>query len=141
VTINPILKRAVRIMIVDDEQVACSNIERILRSDGYEEIIVSHNVRNSVEQLEKNPCDIVLIGLLEADGLLLGEILRERYPTMPMVALSGNDSAELSVRAQLVGFNDFLLKPTSTLTLLRAVESQILYLDNRSIQNEEIISW
>jgi DNA-binding NtrC family response regulator len=124
-------------MVVDNEPGLCKVIERILRRNGYEDICFTHSARNCVEYLEKNLCDIVVISLNMPDvnGFILGELLRERYPFMPMIAMSDTDALEAIDRAEIVGFSDYIVKPVFAENLLVSLETQILRLDNPIIQS------
>jgi CheY-like chemotaxis protein len=134
VIINPILKRAVRIIIVDDEKMLATTIVKGLHGNGYESIMLVDTARSCLEQLETKPCDIALIAISmpAIDGLQLADVLREYYPDMPLIALIGNPDPDISFNAKSAGFNDLIKTPFSVEDVLKALESQILHLDSPS---------
>lgn len=74
------------------------------------------DARNGVEALEKaeaNRPDIALvdINMPYMDGLELTERLKERYPDISIVLVTGHSEFEYARRAIRIGVKDYLLKP------------------------------
>lgn len=117
----------VSILFVDDESLVLSGLRRMLRPMRHEwEMNFVESGKEALEWLESNPCDVVVsdMRMPQMDGAkLLGEI-REKYPRIIRLALSGHSEMQLlleSVRAT----HQFLAKPCDAETLKSTIERAI----------------
>ncbi len=133
-----------RILIVDDEESIRRSLAGILEDEGFETDEASDGEKALERTREGADVDLVLldIAMPGRDGIeVLGE-LRERWPTLPLVMMSGHGNIETAVRATQLGAFDFIEKPLSIekllLTLRHALEQAGLEAENRRLRAESI---
>ena len=102
-----------RILFVDDEVSILDGLRRMLRPMRHEwEMSFAPGAEAALSTLEAGPFDVIVTDMRmpEMDGASLLEILRERYPSMLRIILSGYTELQASLRAVPVA-HQFLLKP------------------------------
>ena len=100
------------ILVVDDEEMARSNIQHVLVRDGYD-VETSSNGPQALKMMESGKFDIVLTDLkMEMmDGVQLVESIKRIAPTTDVVMLTGYATVDTAVRAFTTGVSHFLAKP------------------------------
>ncbi len=105
----------VKVMLVDDE-----HLERTLirygtdwEGNGFEIIGEAESGKEALEMLETVEPDIILtdINMPQMDGLVFSEKVRERYPEIRIVIITGYREFEYAQKAVKLGVTEFLLKP------------------------------
>jgi len=102
-----------RILFVDDEVSILDGLRRMLRPMRHEwEMSFAPGAEAALSMLEAGPFDVIVTDMRmpDVDGASLLEILRERYPSMLRIILSGYTELQASLRAVPVA-HQFLLKP------------------------------
>ena len=114
------------ICIVDDQPHICSTVSGILADEGYE-TTVFHDAESFWQSLETQLPSLVLldIWLPGVDGLELLKRLHERFPSLPIIMMSGHAGIETAVTAIKAGAFDFMEKPLHLEALLEKVDSAI----------------
>jgi two-component system, NtrC family, nitrogen regulation response regulator NtrX len=134
------------VMIVDDEESIRETLSGIFEDEGYGTVTAASGEEGIRVARESNP-DIVLldIWLSGMDGIETLKELREQYPDLPVVIISGHANIELAVKATRIGAYDILEKPLSMekvlLTVYRALEKRNLELENRSLRRNLEKKW
>ena len=102
------------ILIVDDEADICDLVAGILQDEGYD----ARTARNSDDALSsivtRRPNLIFLDIWLQGsrlDGLQLLDAVKQEYPELPVVMISGHGNIETAVAAIKHGAYDFIEKP------------------------------
>ena len=115
--------KSTSILIVDDEKRICSSLSGILDDEGYETRAV-HDGHAALEAIEEQVPNLIILDLWMPgmDGLQLLEIVKQRYPNVPAVVISGHGNIETAVKAIKLGAYDFLEKPLSLEKTLLMVE-------------------
>ena len=100
------------ICIVDDEPAILNTLSSILEDEGYR-VTIAKTGREALNVIQQEPPDLVLldIWLPELDGLEVLMHIREQFPKMPVILMSGHGSAETAVKAIKLGAYDYLEKP------------------------------
>jgi len=100
------------VLVVDDEQGIRDMLARHLRFVGYE-VLRAGNGREALAILEHQCVDVVVTDLVmpEMDGVALMRALREGYPTVPFVAITGHVELRHLLTAMRLGAEDCLFKP------------------------------
>ena len=117
-----------RILIVDDEESIRRSLEGILCDEGFETRLADGGDAALAALAREAPPDLVLldIAMPGRDGLAVLAELRERWPQLPVVMMSGHGTIETAVRTTRLGAFDFIEKPLSIdkllLTLGHALE-------------------
>jgi putative two-component system response regulator len=105
-----------RLLIVDDQPANVRLLERILRSNGYSEVLTTTDSPEVPEIYRTHKPDLILLDLHmpEMDGFEVLERLQvmtaeEAY--LPIVVLTADIATEARRRALAAGAKDFLIKP------------------------------
>ena len=117
--------RAFHILVVDDEDIARTNMEYVLKKEGYQ-VGTAHNGLDALEKLRKEEYDLILTDLKmeKMDGLQLIESVRKIAPHTETVMITGFATVNSAVDALKKGAAHYLSKPIQ-LDELRAVVRQI----------------
>ena len=77
-------------MFVDDEENILRSLKRLFKREAYETVFMN-SAADALEYLENNPIDLVIsdIRMPKMDGFEFLSIVKERYPKILRVALSG----------------------------------------------------
>ncbi len=115
------------VLVVDDEASVRSAVIGFLEDEDYR-AVGAESGHEALATLDTQQVDVVLLDVWmeEMDGLEVLRALRQRWPELPVVMMSGHGSIDLAVRATREGAYDFLEKPLSpeklTITISRALE-------------------
>jgi len=103
-----------RILIVDDEPGIRQSLKGAFEDEGFSTDTVSSG-EECLRKLEETSCDLVLldIWLPGIDGLETLRRLRERFPTIRVIMISGHATIATAVTATKLGAYDFIEKPLS----------------------------
>jgi two-component system nitrogen regulation response regulator NtrX len=100
------------ILVIDDEKNICRSMEMILTSEGYQ-VKTAGTAANGIEIIEKSHPNVVFLDvkLPDTDGLILLKKIKEKYPDVEVVMISGHATLSMAVEATKSGAYDFLEKP------------------------------
>ncbi len=117
------------ILVVDDEQVVLTLTGRMLRAVGYG-VLEASSAREALRLLERRdpPIDLVLTDVVmpETDGRMLGRLIAERYPQLPVAYMSAYSMNDVFHRGSPGPDLPFLSKPFSPETLLALVRTVLI---------------
>ncbi len=115
-----------RVLFVDDELPLRSVVTRLLSRRGVDVVSVGDAV-SAVERLREEPFDLLLTDfqMPDMDGFALLAHVREHYPDLPAIMMTGHASVQHAVQAMNGGAVDYLPKPFSTDALADRVLGQI----------------
>jgi DNA-binding response OmpR family regulator len=103
-----------KIMVVDDDKDATALFEEVLKTEGYEAVILNESAKAvQVAKKEKPALFILDLMMPEPDGFKLCRMLRKEIefkntPIIIVTALNDTDSRIVAIGA---GANDYLTKP------------------------------
>ncbi|HVP13315.1 MAG TPA: sigma-54 dependent transcriptional regulator [Phycisphaerae bacterium] len=130
-----------RILLVDDDKIIVDSLGEFLRLEGYQ-VDGADSVDAAVACLQKQPYHLVItdVNMPKADGFELLRTLRDRFPDVVSIVITGYGTIESAVEAIKMGAYDYLTKPLSddeiSLTVQRAVQQQSLLRENRSLKQQ-----
>jgi len=131
------------ILIVDDEVDICKLIADILQDEGYKTRYVHGSLEALAELSQRQPSLLLLDIWLEGsqlDGLGILEIVRQKYPDLPVMMISGHGNIETAVNSIQMGAYDFIEKPFKeerlTTSCAKAIERAELTKENQSLQSK-----
>lgn len=114
------------VLVVEDEELIASFIEKGLRAHGYGVIWVRTG-REGLERAAREEVSIVILdlGLPDQDGLEVLRGLRERGDTVPVLVLSARGRVRDRVEGLNLGADDYLVKPFAFEELLARVRANL----------------
>src|SRR5262245_65850560 len=101
-----------RIRIADDELGIRKALAGLLSDEGYETAVAADG-ESALAAVREHPPDLVLldIAMPGRDGIGVLEEMRQAWPRLPVVMMSGHGTIETAVRAAQLGAFDFNGKP------------------------------
>ena len=132
---------AYRILVVDDEPFIRSLIQATVEGMGHA-VCVAEDGLAALEVLQEGGVDLVLTDLLmpRMSGLELVREVRNRFPEVPVVIVTGYASLETALAAMHEGVYDYLTKPFQIdelrLTVRNALERIAILRENRRLLAE-----
>lgn len=137
--------KALDILLVDDEIDIRRLVSDILHEEGYSPRTASNSTEAIKEINNKVPNAIILDIWLqgsELDGLGILEIVKKKYPLLPVIVISGHGTIQTAVNAIKMGAYDYIEKPFThdklMVVLKRACESAKLRKENIDLKNKVI---
>jgi len=123
------------VLVVDDEANIRRSLDGVLSDEGYR-VLQAESGEKALETLARAPVDAVLLDvwLPGMDGVETLRHLRESFPLLPVIMISGHGTIDTAVKAVKGGAFDFIEKPVSLqkllITLSRALEQRDLRVEN-----------
>ena len=118
----------IRVLICDDQDVVREGLSAILgTAPGIEVVGVAEDGARAVELTEKHKPDIILMDLNMpgVNGIQATRMIRERFPSARILALTTYDADEWVFDAIRAGAAGYLLKDTPRAGLIKAVEGTV----------------
>lgn len=116
------------ILIVDDQEDIRQLLSSILKDEGYEAHAVSTG-QEAFDYIASNRPSLVILDVwlkdAHFDGLHFLEIIKQTYPNLPVVMISGHGTIETAVNSLQKGAYDFIEKPFKIERLLNIVSKGI----------------
>ncbi len=115
-----------RILIVDDDDLICISLKKVLVKLDYE-VAICMEGGEALEKVEEFDPDLVLLDLYLTSHFgidILKEIQKRRYE-IPVIMITGYSDVKLAVSAMKAGAFDFLLKPIDLTQLQNVLDKAI----------------
>lgn len=118
-----------RVLVADDEPLAlksvCSIIER--RSKDYQVAATAENGQEALEKIRQIKPDLIIcdIKMPLLSGVELASIVRNEFPEICFIIVSGYQDFEYAQSAIRSGVTDYLLKPIVPSALLKSLECAV----------------
>ena len=129
------------ILVVDDETNIREGLGEYLRLDGYD-VALAADGKEGALAADRGDVDLVITDL-RMPGLSGGELLKHvasRYPSVPVIVLTGHGTVEDAVDAMRNGAYDFITKPVNldhlSILVKRALERRELARRNEELLEE-----
>jgi CheY-like chemotaxis protein len=112
------------ILVVDDSPLEQRYVARLLEAQGGWRISFARNGIEALESVAAEQPALVLTDLQvpKMDGLTLVERLREKYPQVPVVLMTGNGSERVAIEALKAGASDYVPKQALAHDLLPVLD-------------------
>ena len=129
-----------KILAVDDDNAVRISLNVMFRKWTDIKLEVAEDARNALEKLAVNEylmmfCDIDMPGM---NGLQLLKEVKEKYPKMPVVMLTGNQDIKTPIQAFRDGAMDYLQKPMQTASVRETIDNAIKFVEEET-KKEEVI--
>ena len=123
------------ILVVDDEPSILRTLSGVLKDAGFS-VLIAQDGPEALRLLRQDIPHLILLDIWmpEQDGLETLKKIKELYPQMLVVMMSGHGSIETAVKATKLGAYDYIEKPLSlekvTLVIKHALHEQRLEEEN-----------
>lgn len=136
------------ILVVDDEAGIRRSVEGVLRDEGFNVVVAEDGERALTLMRETTPALVLLdIWMPGLDGIAILKRIKDVYPEVPVIMISGHATIATAIAATRLGAADFIEKPLDLNVTLDAVKRALglseeiqravdLLLDPRSEQSE-----
>ena len=116
------------ILIIDDEESIIQSLNGILTDEGFE-VVGAKGGQAGLEKIEETIPDLVLLDIWMPgmDGIDTLVKIKETYPQLQVVMMSGHGTIETAVKATKLGAYDFIEKPLSLEKVLLSVNNALDY--------------
>jgi DNA-binding NtrC family response regulator len=125
-----------KILVVDDEEIVLKSCQKILEGGGHQ-VFTALSGQEAFELLGKESIDIVItdIKMPGMDGMEVLERIKEKYPDILVIMITGYSTVQSAVQAMKLGAFDYIPKPFTPDEVLVVVEKA---LEKKSLIYENI---
>jgi two-component system, NtrC family, response regulator HydG len=101
-----------KILVIDDDRDMCLLLKRFLSKHGYE-VEEANTAKRATELLDATEYDLVLCDfrLDNTDGKTMLVKIKEKYPQMPVIIITGYSDIKIAVEVMKLGAFDYITKP------------------------------
>ncbi|HEX2946872.1 MAG TPA: response regulator [Clostridia bacterium] len=132
-----------KLILVDDENDVREGILQEIdwRAIGFEVVGTAENGKEAYDLLERLVPDIVVtdIKMPFMDGLVLSELIRQKYPDTRIVILTGFDEFEFAQKAIRLHVDEYVLKPFSSQELVQVLVRIKQLMDEETAEKKNIL--
>ena len=117
------MSKALRVLVVDDEVILRTLLDRILKKEGYEVFPVD-SVEAAFDTLEKQEIEIVVsdINMPGTDGFELLRGIKKDYPGICVIMMTGYSDVFSVKDVLILGADDYITKPFKSLEISMIIE-------------------
>ncbi|RFM28623.1 sigma-54-dependent transcriptional regulator [Deminuibacter soli] len=129
-----------RILVVDDDRDLCLLLHRFLTKKGFE-VTEAFSAKKALEILDSVKPDLVLsdFRLEDTDGLSLLNSIKEKYPAMPVIIITGYSDIKTAVEIIKMGAYDYVTKPLFPEEILVTIKNALEH-GNHPVQVAQHVS-
>jgi len=115
-----------KILVVDDEDIVLESCQAVFELEGFEPVLVP-SADKALEAMKNEDFALLLIDVKmpKRDGMYLMEKIKEQWPDIPMIVMSGYYTAETINEAIKMGAATFIAKPFEPDELVETVRQAI----------------
>ena len=124
-------------LIVDDEKLALSRLERILKEEGISDIVSCNNPIDAIKEMSKSKFDVAFldISMPSMSGLELSNAIIGIDPNIFIIFQTAFE--EHALEAFQSGGLDYLLKPISNESIRKSLQKLEKYIQKNDLNKEE----
>jgi two-component system nitrogen regulation response regulator NtrX len=125
------------ILIVDDEKSIQESLAGILTDEGFTPVCVD-SAEDALEKLQEESVDLVLLDIWMPgmDGMVALQKIKENFPELQVIMISGHGTIETAVQATKMGAFDFVEKPLSYDKIVLAIKNGLRF---SNLETENLI--
>ncbi len=115
-----------RILVVDDEDIVLESCQAVFELEGFEALLVP-SADKALGAMKNNDFDLLLIDVKmpKKDGMYLMRKIKEQWPDIPIIVMSGYYTTETIQEAIRMGAATFIAKPFEPDELIKIVRQVI----------------
>lgn len=132
-----------KILIIDDDRDMCLLLKRFLTRHGFE-VLEAYSGKKALELLETVEPALVMCDFRLEDmegNVMLGKI-KERYPYVPVIIITGYSDIKIAVEVMKMGAYDYITKPLFPdeilVTIKKALETGGTHKDTAAVVRKEV---
>jgi DNA-binding response OmpR family regulator len=127
-----------KILVVDDEENICQSVKKILSRKGYT-VANALNVEEAVKKINETAYDLVITDLMmpKTSGIELMQIIKDHYPELEVIMITGYASIESAVKATKLGAAGYLPKPFTPEELTELTEKALTSRKNKTVNKTQ----
>ena len=116
----------VKLLVVDDEDIVLESCQAVFELEGFEPVVVP-SADKALETMKNENFALLLIDVKmpKKDGMYLMGKIKEQWPDIPIVLMSGYYTAETIKEAIKMGAATFIAKPFEPDELVKTVRKII----------------
>ena len=126
---TPATLQGVKVMVIDDSNTIRRSAEIFLNQAGCE-VILAQDGFEALSKITDHQPDVVFVDIMmpRLDGYQTCSLIKRnaKYRTTPVIMLSSKDGLFDRARGRMVGSDEYLTKPFTKDTLLKAVRDHTL---------------
>jgi len=128
------------LLLVDDEISFLRSLRRVLWQNGFPNVLIEQNPNNVISLLDSLSVDVLLldVSMPEMNGLELLEKVVQKFPQLPVIMVTAQDTVDTVLNAIRLGAYEYLTKPPDInrllLTVQRAIEKRVAELEIDSLR-------
>jgi two-component system nitrogen regulation response regulator NtrX len=117
-----------KILVIDDETSILDSLAGILTDEGFAPICVD-TAEKGLKKLESETVDLVLLDIWMPgmDGIEALKQIKNDYPELQVIMISGHGTIETAVQATKIGAFDFIEKPLSYDKIVLAIKNGLRF--------------
>lgn len=131
----------IKVLIVDDERTIREGIFKIIDWDALkiEVVGLAEHGKKALEMIKAKQVDIIItdIRMPLMDGIALLETVKENYPDIHTIIISGYDDFEYAQKAINLGADGYILKPIEPEKLINMLEKTKLIIETKRENQRE----
>ncbi len=116
-------EKTLKILVVDDEPNILEIVQSFLENEGYE-VITADSGATAFTRIEEPYPQIVLLDIRmpDIDGLQCLRQIKEKYPDIQVVMMSGFATIQMARKSLEIGAFDYICKPLSFMHLKEVIQ-------------------
>ena len=118
----------IKVLVIDDSNTIRRSAELFLRQAGYE-VILAEDGFDALAKISDHQPQVIFVDIMmpRLDGYQTCALIKKsgKHRATPVIMLSSKDSLFDRARGRMVGSDEYLTKPFTKESLLRAVESHL----------------
>src|SRR5687767_5940576 len=121
-----------KILVIDDDRDMCLLLNRFLTRKNYE-VAELYSGKKAMEYLENNPPpDLILsdFRLEDMDGSVLLQKIKSKYPSLPVIIITGYSDIKTAVTVMKSGAFDYIVKPLLPDEILATIQKALSAQEN-----------
>jgi two-component system, response regulator YesN len=131
-----------KLILVDDEEDVREGLTQEIGWEqfGFEVVGTAENGKEAYELIERLVPDVIVSDIMMPflDGLSLAKLVRENYPDIKIILLTGFDEFEYAKKAVTLQIEEYVLKPFSSQELIDAIVKVKSQIDAEMAEKENI---
>ncbi len=129
----------IKIILVDDEELILGLFRSVLQTQGYE-VDIAVDGQQALQLCAENDYHIMItdLNMPNMDGMALLKRVKDRWPMMEVIVVTGYGTMQTAIEAMKVGASDFIIKPVNfeqvQFTIQRCVHKIKAAMENQELR-------